>query len=192
MSDVPLQGLPARWPLRKLLVATALAAIALCAAGASPAQASCAGESSTPSHLSTFEARATLFCLINQQRAASGLAALTPNTSLGRAAEHHSRAMNARNFFGHEPDGTPASRARRAGYMAGASWWTVGETLAWGRGSRGTPSGIMAAMMASPIHSAVILDPRFREIGVGVAMGVPLNESGRNAAIYTVEFGVRK
>jgi uncharacterized protein YkwD len=192
MSHLAQQGLPARKSLPQLIAATVLAAVALCIGGTAEADASCSGQWSTPSQLSTFEARSAVFCLINEQRSANGLAALAPNGSLGRAAEHHSRAMNSRNFFGHEPDGSPASRARRRGYMAGASWWMIGETLAWGRGARGTPSGAVDAMMASPTHRAVILDGRFRDLGVGVAMGKPIPERGGNAAIYSVEFGVRR
>ncbi|MFL5906401.1 MAG: CAP domain-containing protein [Solirubrobacterales bacterium] len=169
-----------------------LAILGLCLGGASDARASCPGEFNSPSQLSTNGARSSLFCLVNEERQANGLIALAPNRSLGLAAEHHSRAMDRRNFFGHEPDGSPASRARQAGYMSGTSWWTVGEALAWGRGYRGTPQGAMAAMMASPVHRAVILDGRWHDLGVGVAMGTPLPGGGANAAIYTVDLGVRR
>ena len=192
MSVHALQGLPARRRLRQLAAALVLAAAGLCLIGAPQARASCAGEWNSPSQLSTFGARSSLFCLINEERRANGLAALAPNRSLGLAAEHHSRVMNRRNFFGHEPDGSPASRAKRAGYMSGASWWMVGEALAWGRGNRGTPQAAVAAMMASPVHRAVILSGDFRDLGVGVAMGTPLQTGGANAAIYTLEFGVRR
>jgi uncharacterized protein YkwD len=46
-------------------------------------------------------------------------------------------------------------------------------------------------MMASPIHREVLLDPGFRDIGVGVAMGVPLPGRARNAAILTMDLGAR-
>jgi uncharacterized protein YkwD len=176
----------------RLLLASVLAALAVCLVGTSEARASCPGEWSTPADLGTFRARAALFCAINEVRSSNGLSALAHNSSLGRAGEHHSRAMNARNFFGHEPDGSPTSRARQRGYMAGASWWMVGETLAWGRGSNGTPGAVLDGMMASPMHRSVILDGRWRDLGVGVAMGVPVRERARNAAIYSVEFGVRR
>jgi uncharacterized protein YkwD len=192
MSDTARRRTFARpLPLR-LIVASVLAVLGICLIGTSEARASCPGEWTTPSRLTTFQARAALFCAINEERSANGLGALAPNGSLGRAGEHHARAMNSRNFFGHEPDGSPASRARQRGYMAGASWWMVGETLAWGRGSNGTPAAALSAMMASPMHRGVILDGRWRDLGVGVAMGVPVRERARNAAIYSVEFGVRR
>jgi uncharacterized protein YkwD len=189
-----LQGMPARARLSALTAAIAAALAILCVGGTAGARNNpgCPGESSPPSQLSVFGARTALFCVINLQRAANGLAALSPNRSLGRAAEHHSRAMDARNFFGHEPDGTPASRARKKGYMRGASWWMVGEALGWGRGWRGTPDQVVAEMMASPSHRAVILNGSFRDLGVGVAMGKPVPERGGNSAIYTAEFGARR
>jgi uncharacterized protein YkwD len=181
-----------RTSLRTLIAATALSGLLVLLGDASAARAACPAQWHSPSRMSVQEARSSLYCLINEQRAANGLGTLTANASLGQAAEHHSRAMKTRNFFGHEPDGPAARRARRRGYMAGASWWMVGESLGWGRGDRGTPGGILAAMMASPTHQAVLLDGRFRDIGVGVAMGTPLPGRARNAAIYTVDLGVRK
>lgn len=192
MSTAVPRALPLRRFLRTFIPALALSGVLLCLFGSSPASAACASASSTPSSLTRFAARSSVFCLINEQRAANGLPALTPSRSLGLAAEHHSRAMKARKFFGHQPDGNPARRARRAGYMAGASWWMVGEALGWGRGSTGTPSWIVAAMMGSPAHRAVLLNGTFRDIGVGVAMGAPIQGRGRNAAIYTVALGARR
>src|SRR3954469_9502448 len=111
------QGSPARRLLPQLAAALMLAILGLCLGGAGDARAraSCPDEFNSPSQLSTFGARSSLFCLVNEERQANGLSALAPNRSLGLAAEHHSRAMDRRNFFGHEPDGSPASRARQAG-----------------------------------------------------------------------------
>ena len=51
---------------------------------------------------------------------------------LDAAAQSHTDAMTSQNFFSHEGDGTPASRAANAGYMAGARAWGIGEDLFWG------------------------------------------------------------
>ena len=45
--------------------------------------------------------------------------------------------------------------------------------------------------MASPPHRAALLDPRFREIGVGVALGAPRGGITAPAATYVGELGVR-
>ena len=183
---------PAWKPLSKISAAFALTALFVCLLGGSQARAACASASSTPAQLTRLAARSALFCLVNEERAAHGLGALSANPSLGRAAEKHSRRMNAWNFFGHMGDGTPVRRARRSGYMAGASSWRLGETLAWGRGRSGTPDALFAAMMASPIHREVLLDPGFHDIGVGVAMGLPVAGHARNAAILTMDLGARR
>jgi hypothetical protein len=46
--------------------------------------------------------------------------------------------------------------------------------------------------MNSPEHAAVILDPAFREIGIGIRLGAPLTPvpAGENVT-YAADFGVR-
>jgi uncharacterized protein YkwD len=180
----------ARLTPRKLVLATTLALGLLGAGATAQAQASCPSPSVSPNRLSTGDARYTVYCLLNEQRAANGLPPLALNTSLSRAAQHHSRTMNARNFFGHTGDGSPITRARRAGYMKGTSAWGVGEDLVWGPGATGTPSYAVDAWMASPIHRAEILAPQYHEVGVGVALGSPVPRK-RSGTIYTADFGYR-
>ena len=78
------------------------------------------------------------------------------------------------------------------GYAPGDGQWQIGETLAWGSAERSTPRAIVQGWMNSPQHVGVLLDPSFREIGIGVRFGapvapVPLGES----VTYAAEFGVR-
>jgi uncharacterized protein YkwD len=183
-----LQGLTSRRTVRRLGVATALAMAFLGSVAISAARASCPGASASPNPLSS--ARYTVYCLINEERTDNGLSPLALNTSLSRAAQHHSRAMNARNFFGHTGDGSPVTRVRRAGYMKGTSSWGVGEDLGWGPGAIATPDYAVRAWMASPIHRAELLSPRYYEVGVGVALGSPIPRK-RAGAIYTADFGFR-
>jgi uncharacterized protein YkwD len=155
------------------------------------AQASCPNSSASPYQLSNADGRSAVYCLLNEQRSANGLPPLTINASLGTAAQHHSRTMNARNFFGHIGDGSPVSRTRRAGYMKGASSWGVGEDLVWGRGAIGTPAYAVSSWMASPVHRAEILAAPYREVGIGFALGSPM-PGKRTGAIYTADFGFRR
>ena len=149
----------------------------------------CADEARVPAELSTQAARDSVACLINEQRALSGLGPLTVNVNLQQAAQAHSKAMNKRNFFAH---GSALNRVKRAGYVGGASLWRVGEVIAWGKGGAGTPKSTLAAWMRSPSHRAALLMPGFQELGVGVAKGSPQTRKRQlGAAIYTVDFGVR-
>lgn len=135
-------------------------------------------------------------CLLNRERRARGLAPLRPDPRLARAARGHARDMVQRRYFGHVAPGnvTVVDRVRRARYLAGARRWTVGENLAWGTGRLATPAQIVRGWMRSPGHRANILSPSFREIGIGVARGVPVAGAAagkRAGATFTTTFGAR-
>ena len=87
------------------------------------------------------------------------------NLALTRAAQNYAQYMGAANFFDHYgPDGsTPWSRAEAEGYTG---WTYMGENIAAGYA---TPAAVMAGWMNSPGHRANILEPGFRDIGVGYA-----------------------
>jgi len=127
-------------------------------------------------------------CLVNLQRSRHGLAPLQPSGRLRAAAAAHSADMVARGFFDHvSPDGgTLSDRVHRTGY----SGRTLGEDIGWGTYDLGTPSAIVAAWMKSPPHRAIILGARFREIGVGVAIGTPEDRTD-TGAVYTLDVGRR-
>ena len=120
------------------------------------------------------------------------LGRLAPDPRLERAARGHSEAMDSSNFFSHDGDGSPIDRVRASGYLAGASTWMVGENIAWGSGGQGSPKATVARWMASPAHRSGMLSRRFRDIGVGVAMGSPSGGGGANSAIYTANFGLSR
>jgi uncharacterized protein YkwD len=53
-----------------------------------------------------------------------------------------------------------------------------------------TPAAIVASWMASPGHRANILDPDFRDSGVGVVARAPRRyANGQPGATYTQQFG---
>lgn len=128
-------------------------------------------------------------CLVNRERTTRGLPALASNAILTQAALAHSRDMVHLGYFEHDtPDGrSVGDRLRAAGYARRNA--SGGENIAWGAGKEGTPAAIVAAWMASPGHRADILRPAFREIGVGIAIGAPLEAVGKPAATYTTDFG---
>jgi uncharacterized protein YkwD len=175
--------------MRKIGIAAALAITALFVGGTSAAQA-CRGGDRVPSPQSIQEARRAMVCVINHHRARNDRRPVHGVNTLGNAAQGHSEAMVAQDFFSHEGDGTPASRAAAAGYMGGGRF-IVGENLGWGTGRLGTPRAIVHAWLSSPSHRAVILSRRFRQVGVGVALGSPMGADGPNMATYTVDLGRR-
>lgn len=128
---------------------------------------------------------------INGRRRAFGLRALRYDRKLARAARRHSGDMVRNRFFSHYGSGgsSPEIRIRRAGYLAGASFWRVGETIGAGMGRRGKPRRIVRSWMRSPGHRALLLDPGFREIGIGIVGRYP---TGRRGGTYTATLGTVK
>jgi uncharacterized protein YkwD len=151
------------------------------------AASACFGEAKPPAKLSEQVARQAIICLINERRAHSGRGALQENASLNSSAQGHTVAMAKHNSYSH---GNAAARIRHAGYLAGATVWTIGENLAWGPSRRGTPKRIVASWMHSPEHRHTLLGG-FRDVGVGMTKGAPFPHFGHNTATYTVDFGTR-
>ena len=137
--------------------------------------------------------RAAVLCLHNRERGARGLPLLRESAKLRRAAEGHSGDMVASGFFAHDsPVGADmADRILGTGY-ARDQGWSLGENIAWGTGSLATAAEIQRAWMDSPGHRANILRRQFREIGIGIAVGAPVDAGGLDGATYTADFGVRR
>lgn len=136
-------------------------------------------------------AQSATLCLINAARSERGLSRLGATAALARAAAAHSQDMAVRGFFAHNSPGglTPAQRIDRAGYFGGASAWTIGETIAWGSGSSAAPASIVRSWLRSPPHRAILLDGRYHDVGIGIAVGAP---EGGGGATFTGDFGVRR
>jgi uncharacterized protein YkwD len=152
----------------------------------------CADADLEPTSRNLKRIRRAIVCLHNKVRAQNGLPPLRENVRLQRAAHRHTRDMVAGRYFEHTaPSGsTMVDRILRARYARTDEGWMLGENLAWGTGSLGTPRGAIEAWMDSPGHRANVLKRGFREMGVGVVPRVPLSDAG--GATYTVDFGVRR
>jgi len=135
---------------------------------------------------------ACLFRLINQARTHRALAPLRVHAALRSAALAHSRDMMDRDYFSHSsPSGaTCGARALRAGYSAsGGRSWAVAEVIGWGTNTAGAPGAVFESWMRSASHRAIILDRRWRDVGIGCASGTFTGASG--SWMYTVDVGRR-
>lgn len=186
-----------------LLVLACLVALPAAAEGAkSPARArkaQAAACSSASARISVSDetistaASATL-CLLNRERTTRGLKPLKIDRDLTKAAVAHSQDMVRRGYFEHEsPNGrSPFDRILSTRYVPRGATWTLGENIGWGTESLAQPLALVKAWMNSPGHRRNVLDPRFREIGIGIVVGVPVRErglDGQAGATYTTDFG---
>ncbi|MDR0914989.1 MAG: SafA/ExsA family spore coat assembly protein [Oscillospiraceae bacterium] len=108
-----------------------------------------------------------VIALVNQERAAIGLAPLAANWELSRIARYKSQDMHDKNYFSHTSPtyGSPFDMIKNFAL----SYRAAGENIAKGQT---TPQQVMNAWMNSPGHRANILNASFKEIGVGyVASG---------------------
>jgi uncharacterized protein YkwD len=174
------------------LLAFALACVALLAPAGAQAQ-SCANTQLRPTHQNLDAVRQAVLCLHNRERSRHGLPGLRENAKLRGAAAQHSDHMVAARFFDHTSPGggTMVDRIRHTGYMSSARGWSVGENIAWATGRLASASEITDQWMRSPGHRANILRGQFREIGIGIEIGVPVR-GRRSGATYTADFGFRR
>ncbi len=104
--------------------------------------------------------------LTNEQRIANGLSPLNENKTLDEAALAKGNDMLAKGYWAHfAPDGTsPWKFFINFGYK----YQYAGENLARDFSS---PSAAVTAWMNSPSHKENILNPHYKEIGIGVVEG---------------------
>ncbi|MGI8804024.1 MAG: CAP domain-containing protein [Solirubrobacteraceae bacterium] len=167
-------------------------AAAAATAPAPPVPAVCPDGGLVPTAANLGQVRAATLCLINQQRAAHGLALLRENGRLDAAAQGHSAEMVARDYFDHVgPTGSePLGRVLSAGYATAGTIGDYGENIATASGDLATPAATVGDWMNSAGHRDNILNPAFTDTGLGVVAAAPaLLGSGGAGATYTQDFG---
>jgi uncharacterized protein YkwD len=178
-------------------LALVLAAVLLLAGPLSaPANASPCKRFGTdmPRNLSHRHARMAVRCLLNRKRENHGLHRLGKSGRLKEAAQRHTNYMEDHRCFAHECSGEPSvlSRLKNVNYIvSGLRRWLYGENIAYGGSQLGTPKAIVRAWMHSPEHRYNILNPDFREIGIGFVRGIP-PKPGAGGATFTTDLGMRK
>ena len=179
---------------RRLGLLAVLLTVFAMAAPAASASTPCAAENLIPNGENIAAVRGATLCLLNVERARRGMKALRPNVQLRTSAQRYSQAMVQLSFFKHisPSGGTLLGRVRHStAYMHRAGNYLLGENLAWGIQGRAMARQTVAAWMLSPVHRAVMLNPRFHDIGIGIAIGVPHEGAEAPAATYTSHFGRR-
>ncbi len=122
--------------------------------------------------------------LLNNERQTLGLSSLEENSQLTEAAISKAQDMLKQDYFGHKsPSGVPAWYFIEA---AGYRYQVAGENLAIGFLDS---SEVHQAWNNSPLHKQNLLDPRFQEIGVGVAIG---DFQGNETTVVVQLFGQAK
>ncbi len=154
----------------------------------------CAGAESAPVDEATRRrASRVVLCLVNRARRAHRVPPLRRSKPLAKAAVRHSAAMVGGKYFSHFSFGGAdvRRRATRAGYVRKSRQTILGETLAWGAGPSATPMGLVMLFMSSPPHRATMLSRRYRDLGIGLALGAPATNVADSAATLTLNFGRR-
>jgi uncharacterized protein YkwD len=125
--------------------------------------------------------------LLNQERTSRRLPKLELNDELSNAANLKSRDMINRNYFEHFAFGlTPWDFVKNAGY----TYMYAGENLAM---DFNTSEGMVDAWMNSPAHRENILNPDFRDVGIGVVKGEYTENGSTNSTIMVTNmFGRQK
>jgi uncharacterized protein YkwD len=154
----------------------------------------CPGAGRSPAKMKVTKAAQLVRCLVNKRRADRGLRRLKHKRKVTNAAIAHTRRMRAADCFAHTcPGESPlAGRLSRSDYLPCNCSWSVGETIAYGKGRRrGSPKAIVKAWMKSPSHRATLLTKSFQHVGIGVRRGSPY-KSKSSYGTYTLDVGYKR
>jgi uncharacterized protein YkwD len=160
---------------RALTIACALVALVVAAGSAAAATPIDRSPQST-------SAQSDLIALINGYRANNGLQPVSSSGTLAAAATWMAGDMAAKNYIGHvSSDGrSPTQRMSAFGFPV-ASMYT-GENLGAGYGTAGA---VLAGWQSSPAHNAVLLNPNYNAIGIGLVY----NGSSGYKWFWAADFG---
>jgi uncharacterized protein YkwD len=105
-----------------------------------------------------------VFDLVNAERTARGVPALDVDGALARAAQSYAHTLTELNTLEHAAGGRDlVSRVQATGFIYNTK---LGEVL-WRGGGAFSSETPVAGWLASDRHREIILDPNYREAGVG-------------------------
>jgi uncharacterized protein YkwD len=134
-------------------------------------------------------AQLAMQCLTNYARGQQSLPPLQLSSTLNAAGQAKLTTDLSCGEFSHTPCGQPFD-AVFAAYVQGATSYQIGENIAWGTGSFGTPRQTMNGWLHSTGHRENILTAAYAELGVGYLPGQTF-QGWSGATLWSQEFGLR-
>ena len=134
-------------------------------------------------------AQVAMQCLTNYARAQQGLGPLQLNATLNAAGQAKLKSNVSCAEFSHTPCGQPFDTVFSS-YVQGATSYQIGENIAWGTGSYGTPRQAMNGWVHSAGHRENILTAVYAELGIGYLAGQTF-QGYDGATLWSQEFGLR-
>ena len=126
-------------------------------------------ENVVPKAITNFSFERAVFELINKKRAEAGLTLLIWNDDVAKIARTHSEEMANNKFFDHKGlDGSMVNN--RADTVGLSKWRSIGENIAYNRGFANPLEFAVESWMKSPAHRDNILNNRWQESGIGIAI----------------------
>jgi uncharacterized protein YkwD len=140
-------------------------------------------------NLDPASAQQAMLCLTNYARAQEGLAPLHLSSTLDAAGQAKLAADLSCGEFTHTPCGQPFDNVF-ASYLEGAAGYEIGENIAWGTGSYGTPRSTMDGWLHSEGHRENILTAAYVDLGIGYVPNQTF-QGYSGATLWSQEFGMR-
>jgi uncharacterized protein YkwD len=130
-------------------------------------------------------------CIVNRLRAAAGETRLTWNPALTTSAKGHSADMVGADYIGQtSPSGTGLmDRLEATGYAHTGGTISAAENIAASSAPL-TPAATVGQWLSSAETRANMLNPDYRQTGVGVVNASPAAVGSSAGATYTEDFGV--
>jgi uncharacterized protein YkwD len=128
-------------------------------------------------------------CLTNYARVQESLPPLQLNPTLNAAGQAKLKSNVSCAEFSHTPCGQPFDTVFSS-YVHGATGYQIGENIAWGTGSYGTPRQAMNGWVHSAGHRENILTAAYAELGIGY-LPEQTFQGYNGATLWSQEFGLR-
>ncbi|HEX8120676.1 MAG TPA: CAP domain-containing protein [Solirubrobacteraceae bacterium] len=173
-----------------LLAATAPAALA--ADGDDPllpSKRACRGATDVEAHPRV--QRLAMHCLINLVRVKAGRKKVRSSAALRHSATYKARRIAACKRFTHSPCGDALAAPFHQAHVTKHRSWFVGENLGWRKVEEATAYEILRGWLASPKHRQVLLDRRFKYLGVR-RRRLRLDDLPHGIVIWVAHLGVPK